>query len=70
MAREQVRSFTFFSEEFPDGFREEEPTWYAYCPGCGEKRTLPQHRNCEYFGGAERDKDGNVVAFRCGRDSG
>jgi hypothetical protein len=65
MDRKSIRSLTFFSEEFPDGFRDEEPTWFAYCPDACEKRTLPQHRECPYFGGTERDEEGVEIAFRC-----
>jgi len=65
MARSAHSSLSFFAEEFPDGFRDDEPTWFAYCPDSCEKRTLPQHRDCPYFAGAERDEDGTAIAFRC-----
>jgi hypothetical protein len=65
MARTARSSLTFLSEEFPDGFRDEEPIWFAYCPENCEKRTLPQHRECPYFGGTERDEEGGAIAFRC-----
>ena len=65
MARKAIGSFSFLTEEFPDGIREHEPTWVSYCFDRNEKRTLAEHRDCRYFGGMTEDADGSAVAFRC-----
>ncbi len=56
----------FFTEDSPDGFRDDSPRFVAFCPDCGSKLTLEQHEDCPFFGGRETDRDGIVVAVHCG----
>ncbi len=56
----------FFTEDSPDGFRDDSPRFVAFCPDCGSKLTLEQHEDCPFFGGRETDGKGLVVAVHCG----
>ena len=56
----------FFTEDSPDGFKDGEPRFVAFCPDCGTKLTLEQHEDCPFFGGQEKGEDGVVIAVHCG----
>jgi hypothetical protein len=56
---------TFVAEEHADGFPDEEPRWYAYCPDCDAKVPLAEHEECPFYAGCEVDERGALIAFRC-----